>query len=118
MEHFVPHRTRFNCREWYTHRLIAQETPALSGIQTLVHENIDVEQWLDELIALIPVTPLNNLTGTPAISLPLCEEPNGMPLGAQFMAPTGREDRLLSLAGQLRRASPWLHRHPQIHVCH
>lgn len=97
---------------------IAQKTPELGGIQTLVHEDIDVEQWLDELIALIPVTPLNNLTGTPAISLPLCTDPNGMPLGAHFMAPIGREDRLLNLAGQLERASPWFDQRPEVHVGH
>ncbi|MDX1481293.1 MAG: amidase family protein, partial [Woeseiaceae bacterium] len=95
---------------------IATETPRLGGIQTLVHEDIEVEQWLDELIALIPVTPLNNLTGTPAISLPLCTGPNGMPLGAHFMAPIGREDRLFNLAGQLERASPWSDQRPDVHV--
>ena len=95
---------------------IAQETQKLGGIATLVHEDIDVEDWLDELIALIPVTPLNNLTGTPAISLPLCKGPNDMPLGAHFMAPIGREDRLLNVAGQLERVSPWFGKKPQVHA--
>ena len=95
---------------------IARETQKLGGIATLVHEDIDVEDWLDELIALIPVTPLNNLTGTPAISLPLCNGPNSMPLGAHFMAPIGREDRLFNMAGQLEQVSPWFDQKPDVHV--
>jgi Asp-tRNA(Asn)/Glu-tRNA(Gln) amidotransferase A subunit family amidase len=95
---------------------IAQETPKLGGTATLEHTEIDVEQWLDDLIEMIPVTALNNLTGTPAISLPLCRDPNGLPLGAHFMAPIGREGRLFNLAGQLERASPWSDRRPEVHV--
>jgi len=56
------------------------------------------------------------MTGTPAISLPLGNDPNGLPLGAHFIAPIGRDDRLFNLAGQLERVAPWAQHRPGIHV--
>ena len=55
-----------------------------------------------------------NLTGQPALSLPLhwtAGEPS-LPLGVQFVAPTGCEARLISLAAQLEEAAPWADRWP------
>ena len=48
-----------------------------------------------------PFTQLANICGLPAMSLPLGRFENGLPLGVQFIAPFGREDRLFNLAGQL-----------------
>ena len=48
-----------------------------------------------------------NITGQPAISLPLARTTQGLPLGVQFIAALGREDQLFALAGQLERAAPW-----------
>jgi amidase len=53
-----------------------------------------------------------NVTGEPAISLPLHRSPEGLPVGVQLVAPMGREDRLFQLAGQLERARPWAHLRP------
>ena len=59
-----------------------------------------------------PYTALWNVTGQPAISLPLFHGDDGLPLGVQFVGPPAGEARLLALAGQLERASPWRQRLP------
>ena len=48
-----------------------------------------------------------NVTGQPAISLPLHRTQDGLPAGVQLAGPVGSEARLLSLAGQLEAAAPW-----------
>lgn len=55
-----------------------------------------------------------NITGQPAISLPLHWSESGLPIGVQLIAPTGREDLLLRLAAQLEEAAPWAHRRPPV----
>ncbi len=52
-------------------------------------------------------TSVFNVTGMPAMSVPHGTDERGLPLGAQFVADLGREDLLLSLAGQLEQAAPW-----------
>jgi amidase len=62
----------------------------------------------------IPYTPIFNLTGQPAMSVPLYWTPEGLPVGVQFAARLGRDDVLFRLAGQLERAHPWAQRRPPV----
>jgi len=64
----------------------------------------------------IPYTAQFNMTGQPAISLPLYWTPDGLPVGVQLAAAYGREDILIQVASQLERAAPWSERHPPIHA--
>ena len=48
-----------------------------------------------------------NVTGQPAISLPLHRTHDGVPVGVQLAGPVGSEARLLSVAAQLEQAAPW-----------
>lgn len=61
-------------------------------------------------------TPLQNLSGTPAITLPLAWDAEGLPLGVMFAADRGKEDLLLGLAFELEAARPWRDRWPTLSV--
>lgn len=64
--------------------------------------------------ALVPFTPPCNVTGQPAVSLPLHWNDDGLPIGVHFVALPGREDLLLRLSGQLESAMPWAERRPPV----
>jgi len=61
-------------------------------------------------------TPLPNVTGQPAISLPLGQSDSGLPIGAHFIARFGDEATLIRIAAAFEEAMPWADRIPLIHV--
>lgn len=63
-----------------------------------------------------PFTPLSNVTGQPAMSVPLHWNEDDLPIGTQFVGSFGREDVLYRLAGQLERARPWKDRRPPVNA--
>ncbi len=66
--------------------------------------------------AFTPFTPVFNVTGQPAASLPLWTSAGGLPVGVQFATSFGDEETLFALAAQLERADPWAARHPAVHA--
>ncbi|MGP4053655.1 amidase [Mycobacterium sp. 4D054] len=64
-------------------------------------------QIIDRLVDWVAFTPLQNATGEPAISLPLAQSEDGLPVGMMFSAGVGEEARLLRLAFELEEAQPW-----------
>jgi amidase len=62
----------------------------------------------------VPYTQLANITGRPAMSVPLYRGPTGLPLGVQFVAAPGGDGLLLRLAAQLERAHPWAGERPAL----
>ena len=71
-----------------------------------------VDQTIARNLGWVPYTQLANLTGRPAISLPLHWTDSGLPMGVQFVAPLSGEKLLLRLARQLELAAPWAQRRP------
>jgi amidase len=68
------------------------------------------------IASFIPYTAQFNMTGQPAISLPLHWTPDDLPVGVQLAAAYGREDVLVRVASQLEQAAPWADRRPRIHA--
>ena len=61
-----------------------------------------------------PWTPLINLTGQPAVSVPLHWSDGGLPVGMQFIGRPGDESTLISLSAQLEQVRPWSEHRPEI----
>jgi Asp-tRNA(Asn)/Glu-tRNA(Gln) amidotransferase A subunit family amidase len=71
-----------------------------------------LDELIEQSLGWVPYTQLANLTGRPAISVPLHWTDAGLPLGVQFVGRLGADGDLLRLAAQLEDACPWGHRHP------
>lgn len=82
----------------------------------LVSPDGDLGPVVETLDRVAPFASSFNITGQPAVSLPLHWTDSGLPVGVQFVAKLGREDVLLRLAAQLEEAMPWQHRRPPICV--
>jgi amidase len=76
----------------------------------------DATGWMDRVFSKIPFTALFNMTGQPAITVPVAQSSSGLPIGVQLVARYGREDVLFQVAAQLERALPWKDRRPRVHV--
>ena len=110
----------------------------LAVIHTMQRMSAGALRWWDEFDVLVtpttagPASPLGeylrsyvsglgsaftrpiNVTGQPAISLPLGWPDDGLPRGVQLVAGYGREDTLMRLSACLEEAMPWSHRIPQV----
>jgi amidase len=67
----------------------------------------DLDRWNRDSYGYAPYTELFNVTGQPAISLPLALSSGGLPIGVQLAAPMGEDARLLALAAWFEREQPW-----------
>ena len=63
---------------------------------------------------MTPFTAVFNLTGQPALTVPIGVDGDGLPTAVQLVGRVGAEDVLYSLAGQLEQTAPWIHRRPGI----
>jgi amidase len=71
---------------------------------------------LERMAPHIAFTEPFNVTGHPALSLPMHWTPEGLPVGVQLVARVGREDLLFQVGAQLEAAQPWSERRPPLHA--
>ena len=93
---------------------VTQLPAALGSIDLNQDEGLDA--WHYGTAQFNAFTNLGNATGFPAISLPLCQSADGLPIGMQFMAGFGKEALLMQVAGAFEEAMPWADRRPPLHV--
>jgi Asp-tRNA(Asn)/Glu-tRNA(Gln) amidotransferase A subunit family amidase len=74
----------------------------------------DVDEYWRRVFAFSPFTVWFNLTGQPAMMLPLGRSPEGLPIATQLVARYGDEATLFRLAAQLEAARPWFDRKPAL----
>lgn len=82
---------------------VADETPRIGHLDPTA----DYEQIMGRLQSWVAFTPVQNVTGEPAISLPLAESSDGLPVGMMLSTDFGQEVRLLELAYELEESRPW-----------
>jgi amidase len=91
------------------------QLPAALGTIDL-NQDEGLEAWEYGTAQFNAFTNLGNATGYPAISLPLCQSADGLPIGMQFMARFGEEALLLQVASAFEKALPWADHKPPVHV--
>jgi amidase len=99
---------------WTRHDLLL--APVLNGPPPVIGWLSDPELGASRLFELAAYTSYFNMSGQPAVSLPLCWSADGLPIGVQLVAASGREDVLVRVAAQLEAARPWKGRHPPVHA--
>ncbi|HET6627869.1 MAG TPA: amidase [Nocardioidaceae bacterium] len=77
-----------------------------------IRDDADPARDFENQKRFTPYTSAWNLTGMPAVSLPLHMTPDGLPVGVMLAGRPTEEHRLLALSAQIESAAPWRERHP------
>jgi amidase len=91
---------------------LAQPPIPIGGLRP--QEGEPAMKMLENAAGFVPLTPVFNVTGQPAISLPMSMSPDGLPIGVQLVGPPAGEELLLSLSAQVESAVPWMDRRPEL----
>jgi amidase len=117
--HYLRTMSRRILAFWTDHDVLITPTLAKPPIEIGALRPAEGEPPIQMLInsaAWVPFTPVFNVTGQPAVSLPLHQSSGGLPVGVQFVGPPAGEEMLIALAAQLEQARPWADRRPPVHV--
>lgn len=120
-QHFLRNLHKFPTAMWRLKRGLATHSKLTRGYDLVLSPtlgqpppelgwlkpDLPFEVALPRLRQFAAFTPADNVCGTPAISLPLAQSSQGLPIGIQFSAKPGQERRLLELAFELEQAAPW-----------
>jgi amidase len=87
--------------------------PPLAGV-VLEAQHAAPEEPVLDVVASVSFTAFGNITGLPAISLPLQQTDAGLPVGVQLVGGPWQEAMVIGLSAQLEEASPWAERRPAL----
>jgi amidase len=102
---------------WNRYDILVTPTLAKPPIEIGALEPAEGEppvQMLANSASWVTYTPTFNVSGQPAVSLPIHVSEDGLPVGVQFVGPPEGEELLLSLSAQLEEAAPWADRRPEL----
>lgn len=113
------HRYSRGVSEWWESGFDVLVTPTLGGLPPRIgalssSEDIDPDTLDADTLQLVTFAMPFNVSGQPAISLPLHWTDEGLPVGVQLVVAYGREDQLFRVAAQLEAARPWADRWPPL----
>lgn len=91
---------------------LAEPTAAIGRFAHDTEDYVGFRMGPDGVFAYSPYTAAFNATGQPAVSLPLCRDADGLPIGIHLAAPFGEDTRLMSLCAEIERARPWFDQTP------
>lgn len=91
---------------------ISVEPPEVGVVMAAAHASPG--EPVPQVIQMVAFTMFGNLTGLPAISLPLHRTDGGLPIGVQLMSGAWDEATLIRVASQLEQAAPWAGRRPDV----
>ena len=90
--------------------VLSTPPPPIGHLRTDLAWNVMEERVGD----YVQFTQIENISGAPAISLPLSLSSDGLPIGSMFAAKIGEERTLMELAFELEQAAPWINRTPPV----
>jgi amidase len=101
--------------------------PAIASYDVILHptlaqppvpighfDDVSPEENFERQKLFTPFTALYNVSGQPAVNVPLHWSDDGLPIGVMLAGRMGDEATLISLSAQLEQARPWKDRHPPI----
>jgi len=91
-------------------------TPTCAEPPPVLGDLTDPETGGSRLLPFVLFTAPFNVTGQPAMSVPLATSASGLPVGVQLVSAPYREDVLIRVAAQLEQARPWADRRPPVHA--
>jgi amidase len=84
------------------------------GISSIIRYTGMIEKIAEQTFGWIPYPPLANITGQPAMTVPLYWTSENLPVGVMFTAPLSDEGTLFQLAAQIEKAQPWFNKAPSL----
>ena len=108
-------RYQTSADEWWVGRFDVLVTPVLRRAHAEIGWYSDPDQGGRRVRDDLQFTAQFNMAGNPAVSVPLHQTSEGLPVGTQLVAGRGKDQLLLGLVRDLERLASWAPRHPNLH---